>query len=168
MRATGIAAAVAAVALTAAACGSADEPDGSTDAASDAPAVAADDRVVEGEGTFPTTVEHRYGSTTVEAEPATVVSVGLTEQDVLLQLGVVPAAVTEWYGEQPSATWASTSVSRADSATAGGDRRPPPPRAASREHAACTRSRSASSVRAAATRRRSECTARTSSREAAS
>ncbi|CAB4704051.1 MAG: ABC transporter substrate-binding protein [Actinobacteria bacterium] len=39
------------------------------------------------------------------AEPERVVSVGLTEQDVLLELGVVPVAVTEWYGEQPSATW---------------------------------------------------------------
>ena len=30
---------------------------------------------------------------------------GVTEQDVLLQLGVVPVGVTEWYGEQPDATW---------------------------------------------------------------
>ena len=41
----------------------------------------------------------------VPAEPQRVVSVGVTEQDVLLQLGVVPVAVTEWYGEQPDATW---------------------------------------------------------------
>ena len=33
------------------------------------------------------------------------VSVGVTEQDILLQLGVVPVGVTEWYGEQPDATW---------------------------------------------------------------
>ena len=38
-------------------------------------------------------------------EPKRVVSVGVTEQDVLLQLGVVPVGVTEWYGEQPDATW---------------------------------------------------------------
>ena len=56
-------------------------------------------------GAFPATVEHKYGNTVVPAEPARVVSVGLTEQDVLLQLGVVPIAVTEWYGKQPYATW---------------------------------------------------------------
>ena len=53
----------------------------------------------------PVVVEHRYGETTVPAEPQRVVSVGLTEQDTLLQLGVVPLAVTEWYGDQPFATW---------------------------------------------------------------
>ena len=57
------------------------------------------------EGTFPAVVEHKYGTTTVPQRPTRVVSVGLTEQDVLLQLGVVPIATTEWYGEQPSAVW---------------------------------------------------------------
>lgn len=56
-------------------------------------------------GTFPVTVPHKYGETVVPEAPERVVSVGLTEQDVLLQLGVVPVAVTEWYGEQPQATW---------------------------------------------------------------
>ncbi|MBW0125344.1 iron-siderophore ABC transporter substrate-binding protein [Pseudonocardia sp. KRD-176] len=39
------------------------------------------------------------------AEPQRVVSVGFTEQDILLALDVVPVAVTEWYGDQPNATW---------------------------------------------------------------
>src|SRR6478609_527227 len=56
-------------------------------------------------GTFPATVTHKYGETVVPAEPKRVVSVGVTEQDVLLQLGVVPVGVTEWYGEKPDATW---------------------------------------------------------------
>ncbi|GAA4691215.1 ABC transporter substrate-binding protein [Nocardioides conyzicola] len=56
-------------------------------------------------GAFPVTVTHKFGQTVVPAEPQRVVSVGVTEQDVLLQLGVVPVAVTEWYGEQPDATW---------------------------------------------------------------
>ena len=56
-------------------------------------------------GTFPATVTHKYGETVVPAEPDRVVSVGVTEQDVLLQLGVVPVGVTEWYGEKPDATW---------------------------------------------------------------
>jgi iron complex transport system substrate-binding protein len=54
---------------------------------------------------FPVTVAHKYGETVVPEEPKRVVSVGVTEQDTLLQLGVVPVGVTEWYGEQPDATW---------------------------------------------------------------
>lgn len=54
---------------------------------------------------FPVTIDHQFGSTTIEAEPERVVVVGLTEQDILLELGVVPVATTEWYGEQPGATW---------------------------------------------------------------
>jgi iron complex transport system substrate-binding protein len=57
------------------------------------------------ESEFPVTIEHRFGETVVPAQPRRVVSVGVTEQDVLLQLGVVPVGVTEWYGEQPDATW---------------------------------------------------------------
>lgn len=55
--------------------------------------------------TFPVTVEHQYGETTIPEEPKRVVVVGLTEQDILLELGVIPVATTEWYGEQPQATW---------------------------------------------------------------
>lgn len=56
-------------------------------------------------GVFPVTVAHKFGETVVPEDLHRVVSVGLTEQDVLLELGVVPVAVTEWYGEQPQATW---------------------------------------------------------------
>lgn len=51
------------------------------------------------------TVEHQFGSTTVPANPQRVVSAGYTEQDTLLALGVTPVAVTDWYGDQPYATW---------------------------------------------------------------
>ncbi|MET3962587.1 iron complex transport system substrate-binding protein [Marmoricola sp. OAE513] len=54
---------------------------------------------------FPVTIEHRLGSTTIKKEPKRVVVIGLTEQDILLELGVVPVATTEWYGEQPYAVW---------------------------------------------------------------
>ncbi len=57
------------------------------------------------DGAFPAVVDHKYGSTTIPEAPERVVSIGLTEQDTLLQLGVTPVAVTEWYGEQPNATW---------------------------------------------------------------
>ena len=42
------------------------------------------------QGAFPVTLEHKYGSTTLEKAPARVVCVGLTEQDALLALGIVP------------------------------------------------------------------------------
>ena len=41
----------------------------------------------------------------MEAKPERIVVVGLTEQDVVLQLGYKPIATTEWYGDQPSAVW---------------------------------------------------------------
>jgi iron complex transport system substrate-binding protein len=54
---------------------------------------------------FPARVTHAFGTTTVPSAPQRIVSVGVTEQDPLLALGAVPIAVTEWYGEQPYATW---------------------------------------------------------------
>lgn len=57
------------------------------------------------EGSFPVTVTHKYGTTEIASAPRRVVSVGLTELDTLLALGITPIAVTEWYAEQPNATW---------------------------------------------------------------
>lgn len=54
---------------------------------------------------FPVTIEHKYGSTTVEAQPERIVTVGLTDQDALLALGVVPVGTTEWFGEYPGSIW---------------------------------------------------------------
>lgn len=54
---------------------------------------------------FPVTIAHKYGSTTIEAKPERVVTVGLLEQDTLLALGVVPVATTEWFGKHPGAIW---------------------------------------------------------------
>jgi iron complex transport system substrate-binding protein len=51
------------------------------------------------------TVKHTFGETTVPAPPKRVVSAGFTEQDDLLALGVVPVAVTEWWGGEPFAVW---------------------------------------------------------------
>jgi iron complex transport system substrate-binding protein len=52
-----------------------------------------------------TTVRHKFGTTTVPAAPKRIVSVGLTEHDTLLALGVRPIAITEWYGDQPDGVW---------------------------------------------------------------
>lgn len=92
------------LALLAAACGSpapvATSAPAEPAAATDAPAVdtAADTA-------FPVTIEHKHGSTTIEAAPERIVLVGLNEQDALLALGVVPVATREWYGERPGAVF---------------------------------------------------------------
>jgi iron complex transport system substrate-binding protein len=54
---------------------------------------------------FPITIEHKYGSTTIDRAPKRVVSVGFTDQDFLLTLGVVPVGIRDWYGDQPRAVW---------------------------------------------------------------
>ena len=51
------------------------------------------------------TVKHRFGETTVPAPPKRVVSAGFTGQDDLLAVGVVPIAVTNWWGDQPFGVW---------------------------------------------------------------
>jgi iron complex transport system substrate-binding protein len=53
------------------------------------------------ENAFPVTIAHKYGETTLEKAPTRVVCVGLTEQDALLAMGIVPLAVTEWFGDAP-------------------------------------------------------------------
>lgn len=58
-----------------------------------------------GGGVFPATVSHKYGTTTVSSAPQRVVSLGYTDQDAILALGVVPVAIREFTGNQPSATW---------------------------------------------------------------
>lgn len=54
---------------------------------------------------FPVSVEHKYGSTTIEAAPQRIVTLGLTEQDYVLALGGTLVAATEWFGEYPGALW---------------------------------------------------------------
>ncbi len=47
---------------------------------------------------FPVTVERKFGSTQIPARPARVVTVGYTEQDAVLALGVTPVGVREFLG----------------------------------------------------------------------
>lgn len=54
---------------------------------------------------FPVTIEHKFGSTTIESEPQRVVSIGYNEADFLLALGVTPIALRDWYGDQPNGVW---------------------------------------------------------------
>ena len=64
---------------------------------SDKPGTVADDGSV--------TVKHAFGETKVPALPKRVVSAGLTDADDLLALGVVPIAVTDWFGGEPFGVW---------------------------------------------------------------
>ena len=74
------------LALTIAACG--DDDDSSAPPASSA----------SGASAFPVTVQHKFGSTEIESEPERVVTVGYTDQDITLALGVVPVGVGDFLG----------------------------------------------------------------------
>jgi len=56
-------------------------------------------------GGGPLTITHAFGETTIPEPPKRVVSAGLTGQDDLLALGIVPVAVTNWFGDQPFGVW---------------------------------------------------------------
>jgi iron complex transport system substrate-binding protein len=88
-RSLGAATATAVLALVAACGGS----DSTTTPVASGPSAAA--------ATFPVSVEHKFGTTELTKAPERVVVVGLTEQDPLLALGVVPVATTKWFGENP-------------------------------------------------------------------
>ena len=68
-----------------------------TSCGSDKPGAVADDGSV--------TVKHAFGETRIPAPPTRVVSAGLTDADELLALGVVPVAVTDWFGAEPFGVW---------------------------------------------------------------
>lgn len=48
---------------------------------------------------FPVTIDHVFGSTTIAAEPQRVVTIGFSDHDTVLALGVVPVAIRDWYGD---------------------------------------------------------------------
>ncbi|TDC69400.1 iron-siderophore ABC transporter substrate-binding protein [Actinomadura sp. GC306] len=50
------------------------------------------------EGGFPVSVQHKYGTTEIKAAPERVVTVGMTDQDAVLALGVKPVGVVEFTG----------------------------------------------------------------------
>ncbi|MEV8516485.1 ABC transporter substrate-binding protein [Dactylosporangium sp. NPDC051484] len=87
------AALLAATALTA--CGGKDEP-AAAPSGSAAPARAA---------AFPVTIEHKFGTTKIDAEPKRVVTVGWSDQDFAIALGVVPVSTREWFTEYPKYPW---------------------------------------------------------------
>lgn len=64
---------------------------------------------------FPVTLTHALGSTTIPAAPQRVVTVGWSDQDPVLALGVKPVGTTEWFDEQPGAIfpWAKDAAAGA-------------------------------------------------------
>ena len=102
----GAAVALCAAALTACSTGSTDEPETATDgAASEADADA-----------FPVTIEHAFGETTIEEAPTRVATLGWTDHDHALALGVVPVGATKitWGGNAAgSSDWFDAAVADA-------------------------------------------------------
>lgn len=103
--------------LAVSACGSdSSESGSSSDSASDSPSEAASESADEGSGAEEAAsvdadeatermIEHRLGTTAVPANPERVVTMGYTDQDYVLALGVVPVGIRDWFGDQPSAVW---------------------------------------------------------------
>ncbi|MEU4835421.1 ABC transporter substrate-binding protein [Streptosporangium sp. NPDC023615] len=58
-----------------------------------------------GNAAFPVSIEHKFGSTTVPAQPQRVVTVGWNDQDFALSLGVVPVSTRAWFDEYATYPW---------------------------------------------------------------
>ena len=68
------------------------------------------------DATYPVTIEHKFGSITLEQRPERIVSIGYTEQDPLYALGANPVAIRYWYGDPDDAVfpWAEDEAGDAD------------------------------------------------------
>lgn len=95
-------AALAATALLLGACGSDDDEPAAGEPSSE-----------EGGGES-RTITHSLGETTVEGTPERVVTVGLTDQDPVMALGVAPVAAQAWYAEQVVYPWAEEALPDAE------------------------------------------------------
>jgi iron complex transport system substrate-binding protein len=92
---------LAALALATTACGS-DDAAGDGDPATTAPTTSTDSSASTAPAptsgpaadAFPVTIEHLWGSTTIDAAPERVVTLGVTDADTVLELGVTPVALT--------------------------------------------------------------------------
>lgn len=73
-------------------------------------------------GTYPVTIEHEFGSTTIEAAPTRVVAAGFNEVDFLLAFGVVPVGVRDFIGtyDETQRPWAVDLLAGQEVADIGG------------------------------------------------
>jgi iron complex transport system substrate-binding protein len=74
------------------------------------------------DGSWPLSIENRFGTTEVPAAPERVVTVGFNDQDFVLALGVTPVGVRENLGDYDVANrpWAQEQVAGAEFPTVGG------------------------------------------------
>ncbi|ASO20145.1 putative siderophore-binding lipoprotein YfiY precursor [Actinoalloteichus hoggarensis] len=84
------------------ACGTADE-------AAELPATGFDGDSGAGSA-FPVTIEHQYGETEITEPPQRIVTLGITDHDPLLALGVTPMAVHPWTGLDGVGPWAEEAL----------------------------------------------------------
>jgi iron complex transport system substrate-binding protein len=69
------------------------------------------------EGAFPVTIEHAFGETTIDEEPKRVATLGWSDQDHALALGVVPVGATKltWGGNAAgSSDWFDAALEEVD------------------------------------------------------
>ncbi|MGY1838916.1 MULTISPECIES: iron-siderophore ABC transporter substrate-binding protein [unclassified Modestobacter] len=73
-------------------------------------------------GAFPVTIENKFGTTEIPAEPERVVTVGFNDEDFVLALGVTPVGVRDLLGDYdvPSRPWAQEQLDGAELPTIGG------------------------------------------------
>ncbi len=60
-----------------------------------------------GGGAFPVTIDHAFGSTTIDSEPQRIVTVGYNDEQALLALGIKPVGMVNQYPGEPDVnrTW---------------------------------------------------------------
>lgn len=68
------------------------------------------------EGAYPVTIEHKFGSTTIESAPQRIVVLGFTEQDFYYALGAQPIAIRYWYGDEADAIFPWADAAAGDAA----------------------------------------------------
>ncbi|UDY23225.1 iron-siderophore ABC transporter substrate-binding protein [Nocardioides sp. Kera G14] len=103
---------LAAVALASCSTGSTDADDKPSSGSSVTGGVDAD--------AFPVTIKHAFGETRIEKEPKRIVSIGSSDQDILLALGVVPVGIQKvtWGGnEQGTTPWFDAKLEELGGAT---------------------------------------------------
>ena len=73
-------------------------------------------------GAFPVSIENEFGTTEIPAEPKRVVTIGFTDQDYVLALGVTPVGVREYIGgyDAQQRPWAADQLAGAELPTVGG------------------------------------------------
>jgi iron complex transport system substrate-binding protein len=75
------------------------------------------------DGAFAVSIENKFGTTEIEAEPQRVVTVGFNDEDFVLALGVTPVGVRQLLGDYdaPTRPWAQDQLDGAELPTVGGE-----------------------------------------------